>query len=193
VVVLLVHVLPVHVLPAPVLHLLVLPASVHLSTACAVCCAGSIDKLAKVLKPGGHLSHIMNHGTDQAAMQKLQASGAATASTTLVKPDGVQLQEIFELIAAGKVRLEVAKVGPGGLWLWSLVVAVFLGPWALGKLPVRLARHAVLDCQVVNSNRLWRERGSCTACFQQLRKVSCSPNAVVCSGAQCDAVYCGDK
>lgn len=94
-------------------------------------CAGSLDKLAKVLKPGGHLSHIMNHGTDQAAMQKLQASGAVTVSTTLVKPDGVQLQEIFELIAAGKVKLEVAKVG-------------FLGGCGFTQLPQLLANCDML-------------------------------------------------
>lgn len=82
----------------------------------------------------------MNHGTDQAAMQKLQASGAATASTTLVKPDGVQLQEIFELIAAGKVKLEVAKVGPG----------VYMGGGGftgVSSLLLGQLHHATMKCQ----------------------------------------------
>jgi hypothetical protein len=56
----------------------------------------------------------MNHGTDQAALNKLNDGGAGpSASLTLVKPNGAQLQEVFELIAAGKVKLEVAKVGLG--------------------------------------------------------------------------------
>jgi hypothetical protein len=72
--------------------------------------AGSLEKKATVLKPSGHLSHIMNHGTDSEGLRKLQAGGGPSASMTLVKPNGAQLQEIFELIAAGKVKLEVAKV-----------------------------------------------------------------------------------
>lgn len=74
---------------------------------------GSVPKLTKVLKPSGHLSHIMNHGTDRDALQKLQDGEGPSASLTLVKPNGAQLAEIFELIAAGKVKLEVAKVSAG--------------------------------------------------------------------------------
>lgn len=33
-----------------------------------------------------------------------------SASMTLAKPDGAQLQEIFERVAAGKAKLEVSKV-----------------------------------------------------------------------------------
>lgn len=78
------------------------------------CLPGSVDKCVKVLKPSGHLSHIMNHGTDKEALAKLQQEGAGgpSASLTLVKPNGAQLSELFELIAADKVKLEVAKVFP---------------------------------------------------------------------------------
>ena len=48
------------------------------------------------------------------ALGKLQEGGGGpTASLTLVAPNGAQLQEVFELIAAGKVKLEVAQVGCG--------------------------------------------------------------------------------
>lgn len=80
----------------------------------ATSAAGCIPKCVQVLKPGGHLSHIMNQGTDQEALGKLQEGGGGpTASLTLVAPNGAQLQEVFELIAAGKVKLEVAQVGCG--------------------------------------------------------------------------------
>lgn len=72
--------------------------------------AGSLEKKATVLKSTGHLSHIMNKGTDREGLQKLKEGGGPSASMTLVKPNGAQLQEIFELIVAGKVKLEVAKV-----------------------------------------------------------------------------------
>jgi hypothetical protein len=52
----------------------------------------------------------MNHGTDSEGLQKLKTGGGPSATMTLVKPNGAQLQEVFELIAAGKVMLEVAKV-----------------------------------------------------------------------------------
>jgi hypothetical protein len=63
---------------------------------------------------------------------------------TLVKPNGAQLAEIFELIAADKVKLEVAKVGEPvyvvfcvgvdvGCGCWSLLLQVCLsGTWAPG-------------------------------------------------------------
>lgn len=58
--------------------------------------------------------------TDREALDKLQqeGSGGPSASLTLVKPNGAQLAEIFELIAADKVKLEVAKVGG---WVCLLV------------------------------------------------------------------------
>jgi len=74
------------------------------------CFAGQIAKCAGVLKPSGHLSHIMNHGTDQEALKQVQQGGGPSACTILVKPNGAQLQEVLELLAAGKVKLEVAKV-----------------------------------------------------------------------------------
>jgi NADPH:quinone reductase-like Zn-dependent oxidoreductase len=85
----------------------------HMSSPCfSSLTAGNIAKCARVLKPSGHLSHIMNHGTDQDALNKLKEGGAGpSASLTFVKPNGAQLQEMFELIAAGKVKLEVAQVG----------------------------------------------------------------------------------
>lgn len=75
-----------------------------------------MNKLTKVLKPGGHLSHILNNDADKADIQALQRESEAesdgiSASMTLVKPNGAQLREVFELVAAGKVKLEVAKVG----------------------------------------------------------------------------------
>ena len=90
------------------------------ATSIATSPAGCIPKCVQVLKPGGHLSHIMNKGTDQEALTQLQeAGGGPTASLTLVTPNGAQLEEVFELIAAGKVKLEVAKVGcePKDWWL----------------------------------------------------------------------------
>jgi NADPH:quinone reductase-like Zn-dependent oxidoreductase len=81
---------------------------------------GQVNKLATVLKPGGHLSHIMNNASDKADIQRLQQQHeqqqqdggveGPSASITLVQPNGSQLAEVFELIAAGKVKLEVAKV-----------------------------------------------------------------------------------
>eukprot|EP00878_Enallax_costatus_P005695 GHUV01005972.1.p1 GENE.GHUV01005972.1~~GHUV01005972.1.p1 ORF type:complete len:104 (+),score=21.94 GHUV01005972.1:121-432(+) len=45
--------------------------------------------------------------------QDQHAQGTGPLVTlTLVKPDGKQLREILELIAAGKVKQEVAKVFP---------------------------------------------------------------------------------
>jgi NADPH:quinone reductase-like Zn-dependent oxidoreductase len=83
--------------------------------------AGQVNKLATVLKPDGHLSHIMNNASDKADIQGLQQQHkqqqqdggveGPSASITLVQPNGAQLAEVFELIAARKVKLEVAKVG----------------------------------------------------------------------------------
>lgn len=76
-----------------------------------LCTAGQISKLLKVLKPTGHLSHIVNNNADREEVQRLQQQpGGPSASMTLVKPDGPQLREVFDLIAAGKVRLHVAQV-----------------------------------------------------------------------------------
>lgn len=82
---------------------------------CPAATSGNIPKCVQVLKPTGHLSHIMNHGTDREAiedMKKAHAEGQGPGvSFTLVQPNGHQLSEVLELIAAGQVKLEVAKVG----------------------------------------------------------------------------------
>eukprot|EP00879_Flechtneria_rotunda_P018308 GHRR01019205.1.p1 GENE.GHRR01019205.1~~GHRR01019205.1.p1 ORF type:complete len:277 (+),score=98.31 GHRR01019205.1:688-1518(+) len=80
------------------------------------CLADNVDKSISVLKPSGHYSHIGNAATNKDVIKKLQdqhkqGKGPST-SNTLVQPNGAQLAEIFELIAAGKVKLEVAKVFP---------------------------------------------------------------------------------
>jgi NADPH:quinone reductase-like Zn-dependent oxidoreductase len=73
-------------------------------------------KIKSVLKPSGHYSHIMNSGSDSAALQELQAAHkegkGPSGSFTLVKPNGKQLQQLFELMQAGQLKLEVAKVFP---------------------------------------------------------------------------------
>lgn len=82
----------------------------------AIDCMGTrselLQKLLSVTKPNGHLSHIMNAGTDQevlaAANKRHEEGKGPSVGTILVQPNGEQLQEIAELIAAGKVKLEVA-------------------------------------------------------------------------------------
>lgn len=78
--------------------------------------AGHIERCARVLKPTGHLSHIANAGTDNAALERMQREHAAGlgpgASLTLVQPDGRQLAEVLRLMDEGRVRLEVARVFP---------------------------------------------------------------------------------
>lgn len=70
-----------------------------------------LQKLLAVVKTSGHLSHIMNAGTDAALLEAAKEAHAAgkgpDVGTVLVTPNGEQLQEISDLIAAGKVKLEV--------------------------------------------------------------------------------------
>jgi hypothetical protein len=69
-----------------------------------------------VLKATGHISHIQNLGSDKDAIQAMAqrhkvGQSQQNASHTLVAPNGAQLEEVLGLLAAGKVKLEVAKVG----------------------------------------------------------------------------------
>lgn len=100
--------------------------------------ADNISKCMTVLKPNGHLSHIQNLGSDKdrvQAMAQAHAEGKSQQSAfhVLVAPNGPQLEEVYGLMAAGKVKLEVAKVGEqayctpcrvedwhvwDGLWPW---------------------------------------------------------------------------
>ena len=63
-----------------------------------------LQKLLSVTKPSGHLSHIMNAGSSDDvldAAKKAQAEGKGpSVGTTLVQPNGEQLQEV----GAGGVR-----------------------------------------------------------------------------------------
>lgn len=80
------------------------------------CLPDAAAKCVKVLKPAGHYSHIANSGTDNAALKALEAQHARgegpSVSLTLVKPNGRQLEEVLELFASHKVKLEVAKLLP---------------------------------------------------------------------------------
>jgi len=57
-----------------------------------------LQKLLSTLKPTGHLSHILNAGTDNAilgAAKEAHAAGKGPGvSNTLVQPNGAQLQEV---------------------------------------------------------------------------------------------------
>ncbi|KAI8468220.1 MAG: putative zinc-binding dehydrogenase [Monoraphidium minutum] len=78
--------------------------------------SGLLQKLLAATKPSGHLSHIMNAGSSDDVMGAAKAAHGAGkgpgVSTTLVTPNGGQLQEIADLISAGKVKLEVALSVP---------------------------------------------------------------------------------
>jgi NADPH:quinone reductase-like Zn-dependent oxidoreductase len=78
-------------------------------------CMGDKDCL-KVLKPSGHLSHIMNKNTDQELLQQVEADHKAGKgpglTTVLVKPNGHQLGEVAQLIEQGKVKPVVSKEFP---------------------------------------------------------------------------------
>lgn len=78
--------------------------------------ADNIPKCLSVLKPDGHLSHIQNLGSDKDRIQAMaqahsEGKSQQNAFHVLVAPNGPQLEEVFGLIAACKVKLEVAKVG----------------------------------------------------------------------------------
>ncbi|KIZ04980.1 putative quinone-oxidoreductase, chloroplastic [Monoraphidium neglectum] len=82
----------------------------------AIDCMGTrsqlLQKLLSVTKPTGFFSHIHNAGTDNEVLDAAKAAHAAgkgpAVAATLVQPNGAQLQEIADLVAAGKVKLEVA-------------------------------------------------------------------------------------
>jgi NADPH:quinone reductase-like Zn-dependent oxidoreductase len=78
------------------------------------CTADALDKCLSVLKPGGHYSHIQNLGTDPDVMQWLrqqhEAGKGPGVSHIFVTPNAGQLGEVLQMMAAGKVKLEVAKV-----------------------------------------------------------------------------------
>lgn len=81
------------------------------------CLPDNIPKCVSVLKATGHISHIQNLGSDKDAIQAMaqrhkQGQSQQSASHTLVAPNGAQLEEVLGLMAAGKVKLEVAKVYP---------------------------------------------------------------------------------
>lgn len=75
-----------------------------------------LQKLLSVTKPSGHLSHIMNAGSDndiiEGAKKAHEEGKGPGVGTILVTPNGGQLQEIADLVAAGKVKLTVAAKHP---------------------------------------------------------------------------------
>ncbi|WIA42334.1 hypothetical protein OEZ86_008346 [Tetradesmus obliquus] len=80
------------------------------------CLPDALDKCLSVLKPTGHYSHIQNLGTDPAVVQRLrqqhEAGKGPSISHIFVTPNGAQLEHVLQLMADGKVKLEVAKVFP---------------------------------------------------------------------------------
>ncbi|GAB4822686.1 hypothetical protein N2152v2_009732 [Parachlorella kessleri] len=75
-----------------------------------------LSKTLSVLKPSGHYACIMNTDTDpallEAARKEHEAGKGPSVGTTLVQPNGEQLQQVADLIAAGKVKLTVAQKIP---------------------------------------------------------------------------------
>jgi NADPH:quinone reductase-like Zn-dependent oxidoreductase len=75
-----------------------------------------LAKITALLKPSGHYSYILNRDTDFSRLQQWleshKAGNGPTASATMVTPNGEQLQHLFGLWEAGKLRLEVQKVFP---------------------------------------------------------------------------------
>jgi NADPH:quinone reductase-like Zn-dependent oxidoreductase len=74
-------------------------------------------KIMSVLKPSGHYTYILNRDTDYAQLQQWldahkEGGKGPTASRTLVTPNGEQLEYLFGLWEAGKLKLEVQKVYP---------------------------------------------------------------------------------
>eukprot|EP00878_Enallax_costatus_P002373 GHUV01002549.1.p1 GENE.GHUV01002549.1~~GHUV01002549.1.p1 ORF type:complete len:321 (+),score=63.83 GHUV01002549.1:653-1615(+) len=80
------------------------------------CLADTRDKCLSVTKPDGQYSHIQNLGTQHNVLEQLQEQhkqGNGPGVTLIfVRPNGKQLTEIYRLMDAGKVKLEVAKVFP---------------------------------------------------------------------------------
>ena len=67
---------------------------------------GLLQKLLLVTKPGGHVSHIFNAGTDNSVLEGAQAAHAAgtgpSVGTILVQANGEQLQEVGAGWARGR-------------------------------------------------------------------------------------------
>jgi NADPH:quinone reductase-like Zn-dependent oxidoreductase len=82
-----------------------------------MCYSAGDEDCLKVLKPAGHLSHIMNKNTNQDKLKQVEADHKAGngpgLTVVLVKPNGQQLQEVAQLMEQGKVKLVVCKVHVG--------------------------------------------------------------------------------
>ncbi|CAK0750506.1 hypothetical protein CVIRNUC_001996 [Coccomyxa viridis] len=69
-----------------------------------------------VLKPRGHYQQIMNENLSVPRVLSRYVMGALhfgpSYGVTIVKPNGVQLQKIADLISEGKVKVIVDKVFP---------------------------------------------------------------------------------
>lgn len=74
-----------------------------------------LDTSAKVLAPGGVITHIMNRGTGGADKRYKEAYDAGTGPrfvTTLVEPNGASLSKATELFNAGILKFKVALEMP---------------------------------------------------------------------------------
>jgi NADPH:quinone reductase-like Zn-dependent oxidoreductase len=75
-----------------------------------------LAKVMSILKPTGHYSYILNRDTDFDKLKQWQdahkAGNGPSVSVTSVTPNGEQLQHLFGLWEAGKLKLEVQKVFP---------------------------------------------------------------------------------
>ncbi len=65
-----------------------------------------------MLAPGGTYAHILNTGTSQDRVAAGEAWTDKKYTTTLVEPNGEQLQQVLDYIAAGKIKLVVERVFP---------------------------------------------------------------------------------
>eukprot|EP00877_Chromochloris_zofingiensis_P015014 jgi/Chrzof1/9767/Cz04g15020.t1 len=75
-----------------------------------------ILKAVSVLKPTGCYSHIVHPGTDNELLGQMKEKHAkgegVSVVSTFVHPNGSQLQELADLMAANKVKLVVHQVYP---------------------------------------------------------------------------------
>lgn len=73
-----------------------------------------ILKAVSVLKPTGCYSHIVHPGTDNELLGQMKEKHAkgegVSVVSTFVHPNGSQLQELADLMAANKVKLVVHQV-----------------------------------------------------------------------------------
>jgi len=71
-----------------------------------------LDSSAKVLVEGGVITHIMNRGTNGADLKYKESAANGTGpkfETTLVQPNGEDLQKAAELFDSGKLTIKIAK------------------------------------------------------------------------------------